>query len=148
MKPKFKWILVEIYIEWKLKLLCLRGISYYILQMTLLIYRIQFQVQVLVKWIFENQHKLQVQTVRACSSSLRYKELEENSQIADHLPSSSAAFRPVVPPPRVNFTPEQSFKVSVKSTSLGLLYELVNKYVESTQGVFPASIRMRSVFQT
>lgn len=73
----------------------------------------EFQVQVLVKWIFENQHKLQVQTVRACSSSLRYKELEENaSQIADHLPSSSA-LRSAPVPERINITPEHTFKVGI-----------------------------------
>ncbi|XP_026326515.1 branched-chain-amino-acid aminotransferase, cytosolic [Hyposmocoma kahamanoa] len=83
------------------------------------------QVQVLVKWIFENQHKLQVQTVRACSSSLRYKELEENSQIAEHLPSSSAAaLRPASTLPRVNTTPEHTFKHEDLQVRLAAPYQL------------------------
>lgn len=62
-----------------------------------------------MKWIFENQHKFQ--TVRSCSSSLRYKELEENA--------AQAQAEHVAPPmtaaddkPRPHITPEISFKVS------------------------------------
>lgn len=64
--------------------------------------------QVLVKWIFENQHKFQ--TVRFCSSSLRYKELEENATQAqpEHVaPPMTTA----VDKPSLHITPEISFKV-------------------------------------
>lgn len=66
-------------------------------------------MQLLVKWIFENQHKLQM--VRNCSSSLRYKELEENAAQAqpEHVAPSMPA---PAEKPRPQITPEISFKVS------------------------------------
>lgn len=92
--------------------------------------------QVLVKWIFENQHKLQTQTVRCCSSSLRYKEVEESASqvILEPIPE------PV--PAKPHITPEISFKVmldairftlesahTVRCCSLPLTYKEVEESV-------------------
>ncbi|CAH0668998.1 unnamed protein product [Spodoptera exigua] len=77
--------------------------------------------QSLVKWIFENQHKLQ--TVRYCSSSLRYKELEENASQAqpEHVAPSMAA---PADKPRPQITPEISFKHEDLQVRLAAPYQL------------------------
>lgn len=77
--------------------------------------------QSLVKWIFENQHKFQ--TVRYCSSSLRYKELEENAAQAqpEHVAPSTAA---PAEKPRPQITPEISFKHEDLQVRLAAPYQL------------------------
>ncbi|CAH1635130.1 unnamed protein product [Spodoptera littoralis] len=77
--------------------------------------------QSLVKWIFENQHKLQM--VRYCSSSLRYKELEENAAQAqpEHVAPSMAA---PADKPRPQITPEISFKHEDLQVRLAAPYQL------------------------
>ncbi|XP_028156304.1 branched-chain-amino-acid aminotransferase, cytosolic [Ostrinia nubilalis] len=75
--------------------------------------------KVLVKWIFENQHKLQ--TVRCCSSSLRYKELEESAAAAPE-PAPAPA-----PKPRPDITPEISFKSDDLQVRLAAPYQLQPK---------------------
>ncbi|KAJ8726927.1 hypothetical protein PYW08_015324 [Mythimna loreyi] len=80
--------------------------------------------QVLVKWIFENQHKLQM--VRYCSSSLRYKELEENAAQTqpEHVAPSMAA---PADKPRPHITPEISFKHEDLKVRLAAPYQLTPK---------------------
>lgn len=75
----------------------------------------------LVKWIIENQHKFQ--TVRYCSSSLRYKELEENAAQAqpEHVAPSTAA---PAEKPRPQITPEISFKHEDLQVRLAAPYQL------------------------
>ncbi|XP_047023134.1 branched-chain-amino-acid aminotransferase, cytosolic [Helicoverpa zea] len=87
--------------------------------------------QVLVKWIFENQHKLQM--VRYCSSSLRYKELEENSaQVQpEHVAPSIAA---PADKPRPHITPEISFKHEDLQVRLAAPYQLNPKPEASDLG--------------
>ncbi|KAF9801877.1 hypothetical protein SFRURICE_009730 [Spodoptera frugiperda] len=77
--------------------------------------------QSLVKWIIENQHKFQ--TVRYCSSSLRYKELEENAAQAqpEHVAPSTAA---PAEKPRPQITPEISFKHEDLQVRLAAPYQL------------------------
>ncbi|XP_053600486.1 branched-chain-amino-acid aminotransferase, cytosolic [Plodia interpunctella] len=78
------------------------------------------QVQVLVKWILENQHKLQA--VRKCSSSLRYKELEEGQTPAqEHVAGAASA------QPRPHITPEESFKYEDLQVRLAAPYQLQPK---------------------
>ncbi|XP_028036465.1 branched-chain-amino-acid aminotransferase, cytosolic [Bombyx mandarina] len=74
--------------------------------------------KVLVKWIFENQHKLQ--TIRWCSSSLRYKELEDSVQ-ADHVAPSPTQ------KPHPQITPEISFKYEDLQVRLAAPYQLTPK---------------------
>lgn len=71
-------------------------------------YSIQLIFQVLVKWIFENQHKFQ--TIRCCNSSLRYKVLEENGQA--HQEHVAPLMSTPVEKPRPQLTPDVSFKVN------------------------------------
>ncbi|XP_013138592.1 PREDICTED: branched-chain-amino-acid aminotransferase, cytosolic [Papilio polytes] len=80
----------------------------------------------LVKWIFENQHKLQ--TVRWCSSSLRYKELEESAQALEHVAPHAppAAASPDVKP-RPYRAPETSFKHDDLQVTLAAPYQLQRK---------------------
>ncbi|KPJ16861.1 Branched-chain-amino-acid aminotransferase, cytosolic [Papilio machaon] len=78
----------------------------------------------LVKWIFENQHKLQ--TVRWCSSSLRYKELEESAQALEHVAPHAAAAAPDVKP-RPYRAPETSFKHDDLQVTLAAPYQLQRK---------------------
>ncbi|PZC81964.1 hypothetical protein B5X24_HaOG211520 [Helicoverpa armigera] len=87
--------------------------------------------QVLVKWIFENQHKLQM--VRYCSSSLRYKELEENSaQVQpEHVAPSITA---PADKPRPHITPEISFKHEDLQVRLAAPYQLNPKPEASDLG--------------
>ncbi|XP_047989188.1 branched-chain-amino-acid aminotransferase, cytosolic [Leguminivora glycinivorella] len=75
--------------------------------------------QLLVKWIFENQHKLR--TVRRCSSSLRYKELEEASA-----PQPEYA-PPVYDEPCPHGEPEQYFKYEDLRVKLAAPYQLQPK---------------------
>ncbi|XP_049865319.1 branched-chain-amino-acid aminotransferase, cytosolic [Pectinophora gossypiella] len=75
--------------------------------------------KVLVKWIFENQHKLQ--TVRWCSSSLRYKELEEAAHALPEAPPAAA------PAARPDITPELSFKHEDLQVRLAAPYQLQAK---------------------
>ncbi|KAM3968095.1 branched chain amino acid transaminase [Aphomia sociella] len=85
-----------------------------------------YRGQIFVKWVFENQHKLQA--VRRCSSSLRYKELEE----------SAAQVQPEhVAPPASDATPsydthpqisrEHSFKYDDLQVTLAAPYQLQPK---------------------
>ncbi|XP_063530400.1 branched-chain-amino-acid aminotransferase, cytosolic isoform X1 [Cydia strobilella] len=75
--------------------------------------------QLLVKWIFENQHKLR--TVRRCSSSLRYKELEEAAVAApEYAP-------PVHDEPCPHGEPEQYFKYEDLHVKLAAPYQLQPK---------------------
>ncbi|XP_063379817.1 branched-chain-amino-acid aminotransferase, cytosolic [Cydia fagiglandana] len=75
--------------------------------------------QLLVKWIFENQHKLR--TVRRCSSSLRYKELEEAAVAA---PEYAA---PEHDEPCPHGEPEQYFKYEDLHVKLAAPYQLQPK---------------------
>ncbi|XP_063636304.1 branched-chain-amino-acid aminotransferase, cytosolic [Cydia splendana] len=75
--------------------------------------------QLLVKWIFENQHKLR--TVRRCSSSLRYKELEEAAVAA---PEYTA---PEHDEPCPHGEPEQYFKYEDLHVKLAAPYQLQPK---------------------
>ncbi|KAL0883817.1 hypothetical protein ABMA27_015906 [Loxostege sticticalis] len=77
--------------------------------------------KVLVKWIFENQHKLQ--TVRCCSSSLRYKELEESAA----QPEPLAAPPSPAPNTRPHISPEISFKSDDLQVRLAAPYQLQPK---------------------
>lgn len=73
----------------------------------------------LVKWIFENQHKLR--TVRRCSSSLRYKELDEAAVTApEYAP-------PVYDEPCPHGEPEQYFKYEDLRVKLAAPYQLQPK---------------------
>lgn len=82
--------------------------------------------KVLVKWIYENQHK--IQTVRHCSSLLRYKELEENAQVE---PESVTAPQTK---PRPEITPEFSFKYDDLQVRLAAPYQLQPKPEASDLG--------------
>lgn len=84
-----------------------------------------------MKWIFENQHKLQM--VRYCSSSLRYKELEENSaQVQpEHVAPSITA---PADKPRPHITPEISFKHEDLQVRLAAPYQLNPKPEASDLG--------------
>lgn len=87
--------------------------------------------KVLVKWIFENQHKLQ--TIRYCSSSLRYKELEENAAQAqpEHV---APPMSPLVDKPRPQITSEISFKYEDLQVRLAAPYQLTRKPVTKDLG--------------
>ncbi|XP_013185805.1 branched-chain-amino-acid aminotransferase, cytosolic [Amyelois transitella] len=86
------------------------------------------QVQVLVKWILENQHKLQA--VRRCSSSLRYKELEDAQAQNEHVAAGAAPDTQ----PRPHATPENSFKYDDLSVRLAAPYQLQPKPEASDLG--------------
>lgn len=73
--------------------------------------------KVLVKWIFENQHKFQ--TVRCCSSSLRYKEVEEVQQTIVHS-------EPLDNTPKPKSAPE-TFKYDDIQVKLAAPYQLQPK---------------------
>ncbi|XP_032511906.2 branched-chain-amino-acid aminotransferase, cytosolic isoform X1 [Danaus plexippus] len=70
----------------------------------------------LVKWIFENQHKMQ--SVRRCSSLARYKEMED-SAASEHDVSG--------PKTRPEITPEISFKHDDLQVRLAAPYQLQTK---------------------
>ncbi|VVC94868.1 unnamed protein product [Leptidea sinapis] len=79
----------------------------------------------LVKWIYENQHKMQ--TLRRCSSTLRYKELEESSvpslePVAEVAPAHEPATKP-----RPQLTPDISFKFDDLQVTLAAPYQLQKK---------------------
>ncbi|CAK1551717.1 unnamed protein product [Leptosia nina] len=81
--------------------------------------------KILVKWIYENQHKMQ--TLRRCSSTLRYKELEENSVQAtlEHVAPVEAGAP--THQPRPDTTPDISFKYDDLRVSLAAPYQLQRK---------------------
>ncbi|CAG4940512.1 unnamed protein product [Colias eurytheme] len=81
--------------------------------------------KVLVKWIYENQHKMQ--NLRRCSSTLRYKELEEsNVQPLEQVAPVTSAAAPAHKP-RPDVTPETSFKYDDLQVSLAAPYQLQRK---------------------
>ncbi|XP_038213500.1 branched-chain-amino-acid aminotransferase, cytosolic [Zerene cesonia] len=88
--------------------------------------------KVLVKWIYENQHKMQ--NLRRCSSTLRYKELEENNvqPLEPVAPVTSATAPAHKPHPDV--TPETSFKYDDLQVSLAAPYQLQRKPEASDLG--------------
>ncbi|CAB3224983.1 unnamed protein product [Arctia plantaginis] len=79
--------------------------------------------KVLVKWIFENQHKFQ--TIRCCSSSLRYKVLEENTQA--HQEHVAPLMSTPDEKPRPQLTPDISFKREDLQVRLAAPYQLIPK---------------------
>ncbi|CAH2268183.1 jg8190 [Pararge aegeria aegeria] len=82
--------------------------------------------KVLVKWIYENQHKMQ--TIRCCSSLLRYKEVEETAQIEPE----TISVPHTKPTPQI--TPEFSFKYSDLQVRLAAPYQLQPKPDASALG--------------
>ncbi|CAK1578259.1 unnamed protein product [Parnassius mnemosyne] len=79
----------------------------------------------LVKWFFESQHKLQ--TIRWCSSSLRYKELEETSTQGQLEPEPPITASIPGVKPRPHITPEISFKHDDLQVTLAAPYQLQRK---------------------